>query len=112
VLLLSHQGCIALRQKIFGVLPDGSIDENVETQPIYKNLFFLHGTVSTLIMNAACKQEPNAGLRGKSESMCIGGAWSPSLDGEDPMDPQTLIKTAVRTTLASTGVDLSTCSKW
>lgn len=42
----------------------------------------------------------------------IGGTWSPSLDGENPLDPQTLIKTAVRTTKAMTGVDLSKCPTW
>jgi hypothetical protein len=52
------------------------------------------------------------GHRGKGEYMCIGGAWSPSLDGSNPLDPITLVKTAIRTTLAMTGLDLGDCSKW
>ncbi len=37
------------------------------------------------------------GLKGKSETMAIGGPWSPSLDGADPAnDPSVLIKTAIR----------------
>jgi hypothetical protein len=44
--------------------------------------------------------------------MCIGGPWSPALDGPNPMAPQTLIKTAIRTTKSLTGLDLSNCSKW
>ena len=54
-----------------------------------------------------------AGMRGKNEVLCIGGAWSPSLDGADPAtDPSVLVKTAKRTTLALTGIDLSACSQW
>ena len=53
------------------------------------------------------------GLRGKSEPMAIGGPWSPSLDGQNPeSDPQTLINTAIRTTLSLTGIDLSKCTQW
>ncbi|XP_074647315.1 cell division cycle and apoptosis regulator protein 1-like [Tubulanus polymorphus] len=53
------------------------------------------------------------GLKGKSEPIAIGGAWSPSLDGQNPKDnPQVLIKTAIRTTKALTGVDLSSCTQW
>uniref|UniRef100_A0A915DRH7 DBC1/CARP1 catalytically inactive NUDIX hydrolase domain-containing protein n=1 Tax=Ditylenchus dipsaci TaxID=166011 RepID=A0A915DRH7_9BILA len=60
-----------------------------------------------------CRMEAlTIGTRGKSELMGIGGAWSPSLDGENPMDPQTLVNTAVRTTRSLVGVDLSSCSKW
>lgn len=44
--------------------------------------------------------------------MAIGGAWSASLDGLNPNDPQTLINTAIRTTKALTGIDLSECPKW
>jgi hypothetical protein len=62
--------------------------------------------------------------------MAIGGAWSPSLDGlyiitlmlaifilfmftgPNPTDPQTMIKTAIRTTKALTGIDLSNCPRW
>ena len=53
------------------------------------------------------------GVRGKNEPMAIGGAWSASLDGPDPEDnPQVLIKTAIRTTKALTGLDLSGCTQW
>jgi hypothetical protein len=52
------------------------------------------------------------GLKGK-EPMAIGGPWSPSLDGADPLkDPRVLINTAVRTTCALTGIDLSSCTQW
>ena len=53
------------------------------------------------------------GMRAKNEPLAIGGPWSPSLDGPDPAtNPQTLIKTAIRTTKALTGIDLSTCTQW
>nr|CAD7415635.1 unnamed protein product [Timema poppensis] len=53
------------------------------------------------------------GLRGKNETMAIGGPWSPSLDGQDPeKDPSVLVKTAIRTCRALTGVDLSHCTQW
>lgn len=44
--------------------------------------------------------------------MCIGGPWSPSLDGENPLDPQTLINTAVRSARTLTGLNLSGCARW
>ncbi len=54
------------------------------------------------------------GNRGsKNETMAIGGPWSPSLDGENPKsDPQVLIRTAIRTCKALTGIDLSGCTQW
>ncbi|XP_066156460.1 cell division cycle and apoptosis regulator protein 1-like isoform X1 [Euwallacea fornicatus] len=53
------------------------------------------------------------GLRGKNETMAIGGPWSPSFDGENPeTDPSVLIKTAIRTCKALTGIDLSNCTQW
>jgi len=53
------------------------------------------------------------GLRGKNEPMAIGGPWSPSLDGPNPaVDQQVLVKTAIRTTKALTGIDLGKCTKW
>ncbi|CAK9807317.1 Cell division cycle and apoptosis regulator protein 1 [Anthophora plagiata] len=53
------------------------------------------------------------GLRGKNETMAIGGPWSPSLDGPNPAkDPSVLIRTAVRTCKALTGIDLSSCTQW
>lgn len=53
------------------------------------------------------------GLRGKNETMAIGGPWSPSLDGDNPdKDPSVLIKTAIRTCRALTGIDLSNCTQW
>ncbi|CAH1108083.1 unnamed protein product [Psylliodes chrysocephalus] len=53
------------------------------------------------------------GLRGKNETMAIGGAWSPTLDGENPdKDPAVLIRTAIRTCKNLTGIDLSNCTQW
>ncbi|XP_063994162.1 cell division cycle and apoptosis regulator protein 1-like [Diachasmimorpha longicaudata] len=53
------------------------------------------------------------GLRGKNETMAIGGPWSPSFDGPNPeSDPSVLIRTAVRTCKALTGIDLSHCTQW
>lgn len=53
------------------------------------------------------------GLRGKNETMAIGGAWSPSLDGENPeKDPSVLIRTAIRTCKSLIGIDLSNCTQW
>merc|ERR1719220_2461293 len=53
------------------------------------------------------------GLKEKREVMAIGGPWSPSLDGPNPSsDPSTLIKTAIRTCGALTGIDLSGCTQW
>ena len=53
------------------------------------------------------------GLKDKHESMPIGGPWSPSQDGADPVnDPTTLIKTAIGTCGALTGIDLSASTKW
>lgn len=50
---------------------------------------------------------------GKTEPMAIGGAWSPSMDGQDPeKDPRVLINTAIRTTKNLTGIDLSMCTQW
>lgn len=53
------------------------------------------------------------GVLPKNEPMTIGGAWSPSLDGQNPeKDPTVLIKTAIRTCKALTGIDLSPCTQW
>ncbi|XP_045447120.1 cell division cycle and apoptosis regulator protein 1-like [Melitaea cinxia] len=54
------------------------------------------------------------GQKGKGgENFAIGGPWSPSLDGENPeSDPGVLVKTAIRTCKALTGVDLSNCTQW
>lgn len=53
------------------------------------------------------------GARGKNEVMAIGGPWSSSLDGPDPAnDKSVLIRTAIRTTKALTGIDLSACGQW
>ncbi|XP_058065400.1 cell division cycle and apoptosis regulator protein 1-like [Anopheles bellator] len=53
------------------------------------------------------------GTRGNKETMAIGGPWSPSLDGLDPhSDPSVLIRTAIRTCKAMTGIDLSVCTFW
>lgn len=48
-----------------------------------------------------------------SDNFAIGGPWSPSLDGDNPQsDPQVLVKTAIRTCKALTGIDLSSCTQW
>lgn len=53
------------------------------------------------------------GLRGKNETMAIGGPWSASLDGACPeSDPSVLINTAIRTCKTLTGIDLSPCTQW
>lgn len=53
------------------------------------------------------------GIFGKNETMAIGGNWSPSLDGPNPQgDPTVLIRTAIRTCKALTGIDLSSCTQW
>ncbi|XP_075156283.1 cell division cycle and apoptosis regulator protein 1-like [Haematobia irritans] len=53
------------------------------------------------------------GTKGRNEPMAIGGPWSPSLDGENPdTDPSVLIRTAIRTCRALTGIDLSNCTQW
>lgn len=53
------------------------------------------------------------GGRSKSETMALGGPWSPSLDGPNPSEnPKTLINTAIRTFKGYTGLDLSTCTEW
>ncbi|KAK3887369.1 hypothetical protein Pcinc_008487 [Petrolisthes cinctipes] len=53
------------------------------------------------------------GLKGKNETMAIGGYWSPSLDGANPeRDPSVLIRTAIRTCRSLTGIDLAGCTTW
>lgn len=54
------------------------------------------------------------GQKGKGgENFAIGGPWSPSLDGENPQsDPTVLVKTAIRTCKALTGIDLTPCTQW
>lgn len=53
------------------------------------------------------------GMRAKNETMAIGGPWSKSLDGENPMtDNSVLIKTAIRNCKLLTGIDLSHCTQW
>ncbi|CAB3409649.1 unnamed protein product [Caenorhabditis bovis] len=93
VMLISHNGKADVVKKAFCLLADGSTDDHQEPQSIFKNLNFL------------------VGVRGK-EIMGIGGSWSPSLDGSDPHSPATLIKTAIRTTRALTGIDLTPVSQW
>ncbi|VDN01647.1 unnamed protein product [Thelazia callipaeda] len=94
VVLMSHQGLSILHQKAFGLQVDGSIDENSDSASLKRCINFV------------------VGVRNK-EMMAIGGAWSPSLDGDNPdSDPRVLIRTSIRTVRALCGVDLSKCSKW
>ncbi|UMM26877.1 hypothetical protein L5515_010402 [Caenorhabditis briggsae] len=93
VLLLSHAGKTEVVKKSFCLMADGTTDDHQEPQSLLKNLHFL------------------VGARGK-ETMGIGGSWSPSLDGADPTSTTTMIRTAVRTTRALTGIDLSSVSQW
>lgn len=93
VLLLSHAGKAEVVKKSFCLMADGTTDDHQEPQSLLKNLHFL------------------VGARGK-ETMGIGGSWSPSLDGADPTSTTTMIRTAVRTTRALTGIDLSAVSQW
>ncbi|DBB00253.1 TPA: hypothetical protein ACH3X1_014082 [Trebouxia sp. C0004] len=52
------------------------------------------------------------GRRGKHELMAVGGRWDPC-DGAHPeKDPTVLVKTAARTFMEASGVDLSKCTKW
>ena len=48
----------------------------------------------------------------KNQYYLPGGKWSPSEDGEDVMDGQTLINTAIRSCKKSLGIDLSGCKNW
>jgi hypothetical protein len=41
-----------------------------------------------------------------------GGSWSPSVDGEDIDDGQTLINTAIRSAKKALGIDLSGVKNW
>ncbi|CAF0812086.1 unnamed protein product [Didymodactylos carnosus] len=53
------------------------------------------------------------GVRHQNEYFSLGGAWSESLDGQNPdKDPQVLIRTAIRTVQAQSGIDLSKCIQW
>ncbi len=52
------------------------------------------------------------GRRGKHELMAVGGRWDPC-DGAHPeQDPTVLVRTAARTFMEASGVDLSKCNKW
>ncbi|VDK73790.1 unnamed protein product [Litomosoides sigmodontis] len=93
VVLMSHQGLSTVHQKAFGLLVDGSVDENTDSASLKRCISFVVGT------------------RNK-EMMAIGGAWSPSLDGDNPeSDPQVFVRTAIRTVRALIGVDLSKCPR-
>ena len=53
------------------------------------------------------------GLKGRAETMAIGGPWSLKEDGPNPAnDERVLIRTAIRTCQALTGIDLSPCTTW
>ncbi|VDK47955.1 unnamed protein product [Anisakis simplex] len=94
VILLAHGGLSTIQQKAYGLMADGSTDDGADPTPLSRCLSFLVGT------------------RGKGEMTALGGAWSKSLDGDEPeSDPQVLVRTAIRTVRALTGVDLSKCTK-
>ncbi|GIY44712.1 hypothetical protein CEXT_495602 [Caerostris extrusa] len=93
VMLMSIPSLNEIYQKVCGLAQNG--DDGIDN--------FVHPArlISFLV-----------GLKGKNETVAIGGPWSPSLDGPDPKDPSTLVKTAIRTCKALTGIDLSKCSQW
>ncbi|CAH1186773.1 unnamed protein product [Phyllotreta striolata] len=94
VMLMSTPGLEEIYQKCCALAEDKDSDEKDFVHP-------------TRLINFL------VGLRGKNETMAIGGAWSPSLDGECPdKDPSVLIKTAIRTCKSLTGIDLSNCTQW
>lgn len=107
VMLLSHAGKSEVVKKSFCLMADGTTDDNQEPQSLLKNLHFLVGKYRSYFICVSSV----SGARGK-ETMGIGGSWSPSLDGPDPNSPTTMIRTAVRTTKALTGIDLSEVSQW
>jgi hypothetical protein len=72
----------------------------------------LHSSNLRVWQHPAKKISFLVGLHGKSEVVGIGGAWDPA-DGDPPArNPSSLIRTAVRTFKAATGVDLSPCCDW
>ena len=94
VMLLSSPNMDGLYEKTCNLVDSGSRDRDDLVHPT-RALKFL------------------VGLKEKREVMAIGGPWSPSLDGSNPgSDPSTLIKTAIRTCGALTGIDLSGCTQW
>nr|CAH7723590.1 unnamed protein product [Callosobruchus chinensis] len=101
VMLMSVPGLEELYQKCCGILDEkDKRDRDRESE----ERDYIHPTrlINFLV-----------GLRGKNETMAIGGPWSPSLDGANPhKDPTVLIKTAIRTCKALTGIDLSNCTQW
>ncbi|XP_076250699.1 cell division cycle and apoptosis regulator protein 1-like [Rhynchophorus ferrugineus] len=101
VMLMSTPGIEEIYQKCFATAED--IDRR-ERDSEERDFIPVHPTrlINFLV-----------GLRGKNETMAIGGPWSPSMDGESPeSDPSVLIKTAIRTCKALTGIDLSNCTQW
>lgn len=95
VMLMGIPPTSELYQKCFATAEDLQLDEDKSYVHPSRLITFLVGN------------------RGKHETMAIGGPWSRSLDGEDPLnDPTVLIRTAIRTCKALTGIDLSKCSQW
>ncbi|XP_056647234.1 cell division cycle and apoptosis regulator protein 1-like [Diorhabda sublineata] len=94
VMLMSTPGLEEMYQKCCALAENKDVDEKDYVHP-------------TRLINFL------VGLRGKNETMAIGGAWSPSLDGENPeKDPSVLIRTAIRTCKSLIGIDLSNCTQW
>ncbi|VDP17297.1 unnamed protein product [Soboliphyme baturini] len=97
VMLLDLPPYAEMFKRTLGLLEDGTCRTDYDFEPICPNRL-----IGFLV-----------GLKGKSEVLAIGGPWSASLDGPDPEnDPRVLIKTAIRTCKAMTGVDLSKCTQW
>lgn len=105
---MGHSGKMETLKKALGLMPDGSIDEAHEVTNLFRHLQFLVGMFHKLIQTY---RHSLTGTRGK-EFMGLGGSYSPSLDGPDPTNPATMIRTAIRTTKAMTGIDLSSVPQW
>jgi len=48
----------------------------------------------------------------RSELMCIGGPWSSTIDGGNPLETSSLIRTAIRWTKEIASIDLTGCTRW
>ncbi|XP_042200493.1 cell division cycle and apoptosis regulator protein 1 isoform X1 [Callorhinchus milii] len=110
--------------------PQGSATEPDDADPTYsaKVLLLSCPDLEELYRQGCCLAETSkeeipqhparllkflVGTKGQEGTVAIGGPWSPSCDGPNPgKDPKVLIRTAIRTTKALTGIDLSACTQW